>query len=51
MARLRLDSLLDQTNYRKSVDQVLHLLHALDSDVHFVVTDKPRHTRRRGSAV
>lgn len=35
--------LLDQTNYRKSVDQVLHLLHALDSEVHFVVTDKPRH--------
>jgi len=36
--------LLDQTNYRKSVDQLLNLLHALDSEVHFVVTDKPRHT-------
>ena len=36
--------LLDQTNYRKSVDQLLHLLHVLDSDVHFVVTDRPRRT-------
>ena len=30
--------LLDQTNYRKSVDQVLALLRVLDCDVDFVVT-------------
>ena len=29
--------LLDQTNYRKSVDQVLGLLRVLDCDVEFVV--------------
>jgi len=29
--------LLDQTNYRKSVDQVLGLLRVLDCDVDFVV--------------
>jgi len=29
--------LLDQTNYRKSVDQVLNLLHVLDCDVDLVV--------------
>ena len=32
--------LLDQTNYRKSVDQVLNLLHVLDCDVDLVVTSK-----------
>lgn len=32
--------LLDQTNYRKSVDQVLNLLHVLDCDVELVVTSK-----------
>ena len=31
--------LLDQTNYRKSVDQVLCLLHVLDCDVDLVVRD------------
>ena len=29
--------LLDQTNYRKSVDQVLALLRVLDCDVEFIV--------------
>ncbi len=32
--------LLDQTNYRKSVDQVLNLLHVLDCDVDLVVKSK-----------
>ena len=32
--------LLDQTNYRKSVDQVLNLLHVLDCDVDLVVRPK-----------
>ena len=32
--------LLDQTNYRKSVDQVLNLLHVLDCDVDVVVRTK-----------
>lgn len=32
--------LLDQTNYRKSVDQVLNLLHVLDCDVDLVVRTK-----------
>ena len=32
--------LLDQTNYRKSVDQVLNLLHVLDCDVKLVVRAK-----------
>ena len=36
-AQLRL---LDQTNYRKSVDQVLHLLHVLDCDVDVIVRDQ-----------
>ena len=31
---------LDQTNYRKSVDQVLNLLHVLDCDVDLVVRTK-----------
>jgi len=31
--------LLDQTNYRKSVDQLLNLLHVLDCDVDLVVHD------------
>lgn len=34
--------LLDQTNYRKSVDQVLRLLHVLECDVDVVVRDKAR---------
>ena len=32
--------ILDQKNYRKSVDQLLLLLHVLDCDVHFVVRAK-----------
>jgi len=32
--------LLDQTNYRKSIDQVLNLLHVLDCDVDLVVRAK-----------
>jgi len=32
--------LLDQTNYRKSVDQLLSLLHVLDCDVDLVVRDR-----------
>ena len=32
--------LLDQTNYRKSVDQLLNLLHILDCDVDLVVKTK-----------
>ena len=32
--------LLDQTNYRKSVDQVLSLLHVLDCDVDLIVRAK-----------
>lgn len=32
--------LLDQTNYRKSVDQVLNLLHVLDCDVDLIVRTK-----------
>lgn len=32
--------LLDQTNYRKSVDQVLTLLHVLDCDVDLIVRTK-----------
>jgi len=32
--------ILDQTNYRKSVDQVLNLLHILDCDVDLVVRAK-----------
>mgnify|MGYP001275829656 CR=1 FL=1 len=32
--------LLDQTNYRKSVDQLLSLLHVLDCDVDFLVRTK-----------
>jgi hypothetical protein len=33
--------LLDQTNYRKSVDQLLSLLHVLDCDVELHVRPKP----------
>lgn len=36
--------LLDQTNYRKSVDQVLRLLHVLQCEVDIVVRDKTRKT-------
>lgn len=32
--------LLDQTNYRKSVDQVLALLRVLDCNVEFIVTKR-----------
>jgi len=32
--------LLDQTNYRKSVDQVLNLLHVLDCDIDLIVRAK-----------
>jgi hypothetical protein len=32
--------LLDQTNYRKSIDQILMLLHILDCDVNLVVKSK-----------
>lgn len=32
--------LLDQTNYRKSVDHLLALLHVLDCDVRLVVRDR-----------
>ena len=32
--------LLDQTNYRKSVDKVLNLLHVLDCDVDLIVKSK-----------
>jgi hypothetical protein len=32
--------IIDQTNYRKSVDQVLNLLHVLDCDVELVVREK-----------
>lgn len=32
--------LLDQTNYRKSVDQLLALLYVLDCDVRLVVRDR-----------
>jgi predicted XRE-type DNA-binding protein len=32
--------LLDQTNYRKSIDQLLSLLHVLDCDVDFLVRTK-----------
>jgi len=32
--------ILDQTNYRKSVDQVLNLLHVLECDVDLVVREK-----------
>jgi len=34
--------LLDQTNYRKSVDQLLLLLHVLDCEVDLVVRAKPK---------
>ena len=47
--------LLDQTNYRKSVDQVLHLLHVLECDVDVVVRDKAHkavpNTRMAGTRV
>ncbi|MEX2124522.1 MAG: hypothetical protein WD795_11575 [Woeseia sp.] len=33
--------LMDQTNYRKSIDQLLRLLHILDCDVELVVRQKP----------
>jgi hypothetical protein len=33
--------LLDQTNYKKSIDQLMTLLHILDCDVDVVVTEKP----------
>lgn len=36
--------LLDQTNYRKSIDQMLRLLHVLDCEIDFVI--KERTTRK-----
>lgn len=36
--------LLDQTNYRKSIDQLLALLHVLDCDVDLVVREKAAKT-------
>lgn len=33
--------LIDQTNYRKSIDQLLKLLHVLDCEVDLVVRSKP----------
>lgn len=36
--------LLDQTNYRKSIDQLLSLLRVLDCDVELVVRDKAAHS-------
>jgi len=36
----KLYRLLDQTNYRKSIDQLLRLLQVLDCDVHVVVRTK-----------
>ena len=38
--------LLDQTNYRKSVDQLLALLQVLDCDVTLTVRDRKTSTRR-----
>jgi predicted XRE-type DNA-binding protein len=35
--------LLDQTNYRKSVDQLLSLLHLLDCDIELLVRTKSAH--------
>ena len=47
--------LLDQTNYRKSVDHVLHLLHVLECDVDVIVRDRARKavadTRATGARV
>ncbi len=39
--------LLDQTNYRKSIDQLLSLLHVLDCDVNLIVR---AHRARPGRA-
>lgn len=36
--------ILDQRNYRKSVDQLLYLLHVLDCEVDLVVKDRAAHT-------
>jgi hypothetical protein len=36
--------LLDQKNYRKSIDQLLSLLRVLDCDVELVVRDRPSHS-------
>ena len=40
------DRLLDQTNYRKSVDRILNLLHVLNCDVEIVVRSGDRATVR-----
>ena len=43
--------LLDQTNYRKSVDRVLNLLHVLECDVDVIVREKgtkPAHVNAQG---
>ena len=43
--------LVDQTNYRKSVDQMLSLLYVLDCDVEVVVSPHPeKRTKSRASA-
>ena len=39
--------LLDQTNYRKSIDHMLRLLQVLDCEVQFVVREKPAPYQRR----
>lgn len=35
--------LLDQTNYKKTIDQLMTLLHILDYEVEIVVKKKPPH--------
>ena len=43
--------LLDQTNYRKSVDRVLNMLHVLECDVDVIVREKgtrPAHVNAQG---
>ena len=41
--------LLDQTNYRKSIDRLLSLLHVLDCDVDLVVRSKSPSVARRAA--
>jgi hypothetical protein len=38
--------LLDQTNYKKSLDKLLALLHVLDCEVDLIINNKPRQTRK-----
>lgn len=42
--------LLDQTNYRKSVRQMLSLLHLLDCEVELVIRDRERSDQERSPA-